>query len=322
MLNAIDEEVYKKIYHRKWDNDENRVYYRQIKTVCKIDNSKIPLAWAREVYEFIRAVKEKFPKITIFNIKERQLELKFYYMLPNHQKTAENIEWIETQLAKTKIILILKNAYQKTIQYFIRPNATQEKNEDTYLRKVYSTLTPNEILIYQQREPVYVDYFFLDSNLPSPKLKDAYAYLDAVLPQWREISKNIKAANARIIRNLRLQIMLKLAEKFSFSPNNSIDSSQEILSLDKYSIERTRALWGNDILFEIMLKLYEKGDRESINKLQLGEWTDSVKNLEADLLLEKEKKIIVENIVAFYQSKSNNVSPANTIPQFTSKNPI
>ncbi len=298
---------YKKIYHRKWNTEENKVYHAQLRSICGIDNSQIPLAWAREIYELIRELQQRTAEINILSIKEKLFEFKLHYTLPmGTRERAELIEWIEDRLAHTRLILILKNSYPFSIKKILQTLPEDLTPEQRRILTRYEGMSHAEIQGFRNREPKYKDSLLLDETLPDTELHGAYHYLDEHFPKWKESlnSFDSETSSQRNYTNPRLQVMLKLATKYSIYPPISIDSSEEILALDKFSEERTRALFGNDILMQLALRLYEKGDRDSLKRIQLGEWTSSLRQMENELFCEKEKSILVENIIAFFKVKA------------------
>ncbi len=298
--------LYHKIYHRKWETEENRAYHNQIRTILGIDNSQIPYAWAREVYELIRELKQSYPHLHILNVKEKLFELKFHYYLPEKEVNDYSKVWIQEKIALTKLILILKNAYRASIEKINELITADNAAEFHHIKQLYQKLTPDEKSAYRNREPQYKDTFLIEQKIPEKEVNASFQYLNSVIPEWQKKLNSADYSQPRPAKsaNLRLQIMLKLASKFSIHPPISIESSEEILLLDKFSIDRTRALFGNDILLQLSLKLYEKGDRDSLTRIQLGEWTDDLKQLELEILYEKEKSILIENVIAFYTIKT------------------
>ncbi|MBN2091274.1 hypothetical protein JW964_16810, partial [candidate division KSB1 bacterium] len=172
--------------------------------------------------------------------------------------------------------------------------------------QLYKKLSPDEIASYRNREPQYKDTFLIEQKIPEKELNASFQYLNGAIPDWQKKLNSSDYSQPRPAKsaNLRLQIMLKLASKFSIHPPISLESSEEILLLDKFSMDRTRALFGNDILLQLSLKLYEKGDRDSLTRIQLGEWTDDLRQLELEILYDKEKSILIENVIAFYTIKT------------------
>lgn len=301
--------VHKRIYHRKWNTEENQVYHHQLNTICGIDNSKIPIAWAREIYELIREIQQKYPQVEIFSIKEKDCELKLYYSFgPNEEKNEAN-GWVNSRIAHAVIVLILKNAYA-----FSERDISKNRQVDYFnfsgakLYETFKALKTMEILDYKQREPVYKDALLLEENLTEAEVKAAQSFLNDKIPEWQDVldHSGTSRLNPQNIHNPRLQIMLQLASKYSMFSKNSIESSEEILSIDKFSEKRTRALFENDILLQLTLKLYSQGDRESIKKLQSGQWDKNLRQLEDRLMREKEKNVLIENIVAYFKVKSQN----------------
>jgi hypothetical protein len=298
--------LYHKIYHRKWENEENRAYHNQIRTILGIDNSQIPFAWSREVYELIREIKQPYPHLHILNVKEKLFELKFHYYLPEKEVSDHSQDWIQNKIAQTKLILILKNAYRIPVEQINKLITPDNAAEFHQIKQLYKNLSPDEIGSYRNREPQYKDTYLIEQKISEKEIKASFQYLNNAFPDWQNKLNNSDYSRPRPAKsaNLRLQIMLKLATKFSIHPPISIESSEEILLLDKFAMDRTRALFGNDILLQLSLKLYEKGDRDSLTRIQLGEWTDDLKQLELEILYEKEKPILIENVIAFYTIKT------------------
>lgn len=298
--------LYHKIYHRKWETEENRAYNNQIRTILGIDNSQIPYAWSREVYELIRELKQSYPNLHILNVKEKLFELKFHYYLPEKEINDYSKVWLQDKIAQTKLILILKNAYRISIEKINELITPENAEEFHHIKQLYKKLNPEEVVSYRNREPQYKDTYLIEQKISEKELKASFQYLNNTLPDWQKKlnSSNYSQPRPAKSANLRLQIMLQLASRFSIHPPISIESSEEILLLDKFSMDRTRALFGNDILLQLSLKLYEKGDRDSLTRIQLGEWTDDLKQLELEILYEKEKSILIENVIAFYTLKT------------------
>jgi hypothetical protein len=294
--------AYRKIYHRKWNTEENEVYNQQIYTVCGIDNSKIPVSWSREIYELIRTVQGEYPGIKILNVKEKQYELKFYFTLPTRYPIQPTDTRILNQLLLTKGMLILKNAYLYSAAQIKSADSRIESSELAGLQQALAGFTPEEIADFQSREPEFRDELLLEETLPRAEIDDACAYLDAHLPGWRE-KLYFEQKKPENHKNPRIEIILHLAARFSGFRQVSISSSDEILSLDKFSQERTRAIFGEDIALQLSLKFYEKGDREGLEQLKDGQLTAIMKAQESELIQNKEKSILVENIVAFYKLK-------------------
>lgn len=292
--------AYKKIYHRKWNTEENEVYHQQIFTICGIDNSKIPVSWSREIYELIRAIQERYPAIKILNIKEKQYELEFYFTLPEAHQTESAETWIAEQVNQTKIILILKNAYLFTHAQIKNSDKRIEPSKLKSFQRSLASFSADEIDEIQNREPEYQDDLLLEEPLPKSEIDEAYAYLHKHLPDWRT-KLYFQEKQAENNKDPRLEIMLHLAAKYSGFRPLSIASSEEILSLDKFSTERTRAIFGKDIALQLSLKFYEKGDREGLEQLKDGQLTHKIKELETELIQDKEKSILIENVIAFYK---------------------
>lgn len=295
--------AYRKIYHRKWNTEENEVYHQQIFTMCGIDNSQIPVSWAREIYELVRAVQQEYSGIRILNVKEKQYELKFTYSIPSllQAPTVEN--GIHAQIFLTKCRLILKNAYIFSTAQIKNADDRIEATELGGLRKALANISPEEMREIENREPRYQDELLLEEPLPKAEIDEACAYLDQHLPDWRS-KLYFQKKNSGKIKNPRIEIILQLAARFSGFRQVSIASSDEILSLDKFSQERTRAIFGEDIAVQLSLKFYEKGDRRGLEQLKDGQLTARIKEQESELIQNKEKSILVENIIAFYKLKN------------------
>lgn len=301
----IDDKIIQRIYHRKWNSQENIAYHRQIYTVCKVNNLQIPYAWAREVYELLRDIEQKFPKIQFLTLKETNLKLKLFYRLNGSLLDEKSNLWISNKIALTIIILILKNAYYYTIDDFLT-RAGNNNSEFELLTKVFQQLNSEEILEYKQREPRYIDSLALDDSVPTDELKGANHYLSDRFPDWEQKLNSFTFQEARNghTQNPRLLIFLKLANKFSEYAEDSIERAQEILLLDKFSHDRVRALFENEVNTELSLKLYELGARNSAFALQNGELDGKLKNMREEYFFEKEKSVIIENTLAFYKIKS------------------
>jgi len=295
--------AYRKIYHRKWNTEENEVYHQQIFTVCGIDNSQIPVSWSREIYELVRAVQQEYSGIRILNVKEKQYELKFNYSLPTRLQTQTVENGIYAQLFLTKCRLILKNAYLYSTAQIKNTDNRIEPAELQGLRQALASFLPAEIHEIQNREPKYRDELLLEEPLPKAEIEEACAYLDQHLPDWRS-KLYFQKRNSGKIKNPRIEIILQLAARFSGFRQVSIASSDEILTLDKFSQERTRAIFGEDIALQLSLKFYEKGDRKGLEQLKDGQLTARIKEQESELIQNKEKSILVENIIAFYKLKN------------------